>query len=284
MLGIDASALAVAAAVLLAVRCASAISGVVEISQASVLKDGGRFPYTITAPGSYRLTSNLDVTADTGNNTAAEDRDAIVVYASDVVIDLNGFAILGPLVCSNTPPGCTPFRGSGQGVTHSSYSLTNITVRNGSVRGMGGDGVDLGLFDGTARVEHVHASSNGGTGIQAGVFPGFGAYDLLSSCYSRGNDGIQAEYLGGNNGGGVVSGSTLLGGNIAAYRGGYLFTENVLARSSSVFPLSEGAPAIEAFSTSAYRRNLLASPVDPVIRGGATQLGLNLCNGDTVCP
>ncbi len=314
MLRVDASAFAVAAAVLFAARGASAISGVIEISQAGVLKNGGHFPYWITAPGSYRLTSNLDVTADTGNIEAAANRHAIIVSASDVVIDLNGFALLGPLVCSNATLGCSPFPGAGDGVALSSRMLTNITVRNGSVRGLGADGIDLGVFDGNSRVDHVHASSNGRMGIEAGVvvgcsatsnygygiyanvirdsvavdnvFPGLGGSKFLSSSYSKGNDGLQTEYLGGNNGYGVVSGNTLLGGDVAAFRygGSPLFSENLLTRSSSVFPLSEGAPAVDGSGAAAYRRNLLASPVDPVIRGGATQLGLNLCNGETVCP
>ncbi len=64
-----------------------AVDGVIEINQAAVNAAGG-FPFVINTPGSYRLTGNLTVPAETT---------AIQIAASQVTLDLNGFAILGPL-------------------------------------------------------------------------------------------------------------------------------------------------------------------------------------------
>lgn len=65
--------------------------GRVEINQASVVEAGG-FPYTINAPGSYVLTSDLIVSVDVT---------AISIATDDVTLDLNGFRIAGPHSAGN---------------------------------------------------------------------------------------------------------------------------------------------------------------------------------------
>ncbi len=122
--------------------------GVVLVNQARVEGSGG-FPFDITQAGTYRLTSNLDVTgaADPPNTTA------ITVNSSDAVfIDLNGFSIVGPGSAGN---------GNGieilAGLGHS--------IRNGIIRGMGGDGIDSPTAD-LVHVEAVTAVDNGGVGIR----------------------------------------------------------------------------------------------------------------------
>ena len=50
------------------------------------------FPVIISLSGSYRLTGNLTVP---NANT-----DAIDIVADNVTIDLNGFSIIGPVVCN----------------------------------------------------------------------------------------------------------------------------------------------------------------------------------------
>ena len=57
-----------------------AVDGTVLINQSTVM--GGGFPYHITQPGSYRLSGNLVVPALTNG---------IVIAASHVTLDLNGF-------------------------------------------------------------------------------------------------------------------------------------------------------------------------------------------------
>src|SRR5262245_58659019 len=77
---------------------ALAVDGQVLITQARALAGGVTagdtpgFPVTISEPGSYKPGSNLIV--PDGNT------DGIVITTSHVTIDLNGFAILGPVDCS----------------------------------------------------------------------------------------------------------------------------------------------------------------------------------------
>jgi hypothetical protein len=145
-----------------------AVDGVVDINQARA-KAGGvtpgdapLFPVTINQPGSYRLTGNLDVT-DAGarpGGTAAENTTAIKVTAMNVTIDLNGFTILGPAVCSGVPTSCTLI-GTGEGID--AFSANNVNVLNGTIQGMGIRGITLN----SGRVDGVTAQNNGGFGIQA---------------------------------------------------------------------------------------------------------------------
>ena len=97
---------------------AGASDGVIEINQARAMAGGitpddfGGFPVTISASGSFRLTSDLTVAANFG---------AIYVTASDVTIDLNGFTIYG-----------------GGGSIADGISIPgvqNIEIKNGTIRG-----------------------------------------------------------------------------------------------------------------------------------------------------
>ncbi|MCA9292408.1 MAG: right-handed parallel beta-helix repeat-containing protein [Phycisphaerales bacterium] len=100
--------------------------------------------YRITQPGSYYLTGKV-----AGENA----RHGIEIAASGVTIDLNGFEVLGKA-------------GSLNGITISISSLSNICVRNGSVRNWGSHGIDLS--ENSARgiiVEGVSSTDNGGHGI-----------------------------------------------------------------------------------------------------------------------
>jgi len=143
---------------------AFAVDGQIAITQAKAMAgsvtpgDAPGFPVSITQPGSYVLSSVL-VVPDA--NTSA-----IVIAADHVTLDLNGFAILGPVDCSGglLPCAGTPgnlFNG-GRGVTTDAVRF-NITIRNGTVQGMGGTGIRL---EGDSHlVEYVHARSNGFGGI-----------------------------------------------------------------------------------------------------------------------
>ena len=75
-------------------------------------------PYTINQPGSYYLSRNLTMTADSNG---------ITVKADNVTIDLMGFTLKG--------------RGTGEkdGITMNGRS--NVEVRNGTVENWGGAGV-----------------------------------------------------------------------------------------------------------------------------------------------
>ncbi len=133
---------------LLGASVAGAIDGVIEIHSA---------PFTVSQPGSYRLTRNLDLSA------ASVSTSAITVASDDVTIDLGGFTIQGPVTCTGSPVSSCSATGSGRGIAASTH--TNIVVTHGVVRGFGNAGVDVG---GNSRVEDVHVSHNGSSGIVAG--------------------------------------------------------------------------------------------------------------------
>jgi hypothetical protein len=138
------STLPLAVAILLASAAtpAAAVDGVIEINQAAALAGGitpgdtPGFPVTLSQPGSYRLTGNLDTTGLPN----AQDVTVIRVTASDVSIDLNGFAIVGPVTCTGMPvTSCTansPLPGlgvqAGSGVTNLAVACARCNREKGS--------------------------------------------------------------------------------------------------------------------------------------------------------
>ncbi len=163
---------------------AHAVDGVMLIDQNRALAgnvtpgDMPGFPVTITLSGSYRLSGNLTVP---DANTSA-----IVVAGgvTGVTIDLNGFTISGPTVCGSFPIVCSPV-GSGIGVS-APLGARAVTVRNGTIVGMGRSAVQLestlntidnitaisnglvGIFANTATVTHNRATKNGFNGLLVG--------------------------------------------------------------------------------------------------------------------
>jgi hypothetical protein len=193
---------------------AFAVDGIVLISQTNALLgnvtpgDAPGFPVTISQPGSYRLSSNL--TVPDANTTA------IQVTGDNVTIDLNGFSILGPVVCVGEPvTSCSP-NGPGAGIV--TFSRMFVTVMNGTVRGMGA-GI---FFQGPAHVEHVKAIGNGSFGIIATDT----AVVTSSTAIQNGGDGIVVQgssivtgsYASGNLGNGI-SVQGVASGNVALQNG-----------------------------------------------------------------
>jgi hypothetical protein len=128
----------------------------------------------ISQPGSYYLSANV---------TGASGIDGIVIQADNVTLDLNGFSVIGA-------------PGSGYGIsvpgTHS-----NITIRNGVVRGWAGDGFNA-ADDQNVRLESVTFSNN----TVSGAVTGRNA--IVDSCIAASNslDGFQVGE------GGVIRKST----------------------------------------------------------------------------
>ena len=129
---------------------ALAVDGVMEINQARAisgdkyLSDPPGFPVTINYPGSYILTSNLDVPKGTNG---------IVIKTSKVKVDLNGFVIAGQ--------GGT----SGRGITSmetGSGLHDNIKICNGIVANMAEEGVFVGSY---SHIENMEVYDNEGHGI-----------------------------------------------------------------------------------------------------------------------
>jgi hypothetical protein len=181
------------------------VDGVVLINQSIALAGGVTpgdttgFPVTISVSGSYQLSGNLVV--PDANTTA------IQITANNVTIDLNGFSIIGPVVCSGFPTSCVP-AGTGTGIDGGSFN--GVTVLHGVVTGMGGGGI--GLFGIGARVEEIRALGNGGIGIAVGSatvsfseasnngFIGFDGEGMFISDTAtfNGSHGMQLEFAAGS--------------------------------------------------------------------------------------
>jgi hypothetical protein len=153
---------------------AFAVDGVILIDQNRAMAggvtpgDSAGFPVTISVSGSYRLSGNLTVP---NVDTTAID---ITNSANAVTIDLNGFSINGPVSCEldiNQPGNPTVCNAAatdgsifGPGVGIRSLADETLTVRNGTIRGMG----RFALFQSGGAyviIENVHARENALGGI-----------------------------------------------------------------------------------------------------------------------
>jgi len=210
--------------------------------------DDPGFPITISQPGSYRLTGNL--TVPDINTTAIE------ITTSSVTIDLNGFSIIGPVVCSRETNTC-PVPGSGVGIRGGDpISTRGIRVTNGTVRGMGNIGIQL-VGDGGS-VERVTAEGNAALGIavQGAIVSstasrngGIGLIGLIirdSSALQNATDGIVIDA------GGVAS------GNVSSFNGGTgIFAQYATVTGNTLF-LNRGA-AISGYCPSVISGNNIVS-------------------------
>ena len=284
---------------------AHAGDGVIEINQAKAEAGGVTpgdtegFPVTISESGSYRLTGNLTVPDE--NTTGIE------ITADDVTLDLNGFAIEGPTVCSGNPLSCSP-TGSGDGVFSTSAN-TNITVVNGTIRGMGDRGITLPRNP--TRVEHIHATSNGGIGIlAAGIVTGStagsngGAGIFLLGGLATGND---VRFNGGNgiscDGATTVTGNTVhfnndvgisvlvgtVAGNTVFSNGGKGITVTGTGSVVGNTVRLNGGFQPSGFQLSlssnvGYSDNVIQPGVGASTVSGGVVMGKNVCNGNTTCP
>lgn len=116
--------------------------------------------YRITQPGSYYLT---------GNVTGVAGKSGIEVAVSGVTIDLCGFQLDGSLSGANR-----------SGITDSSLSFSNVTIRNGTIIGWQDAGITL--TSAGVRIESVTASENG-VGIE------LGDSSIVTHCVTRNNSG-----------------------------------------------------------------------------------------------
>lgn len=192
-----------------------AADGVVLIDQNQAMQgnvtpgDDPGFPVTISQPGSYRLTGNLTL-AD-ANTTA------ILITADHVTIDLGGFSIIGPVVCTANATKCA--RGAGIGIQAGDIGTLGrrgTRVLNGSISGMGLDGIQI--TGDASSVEKINADNNGGNGIW---LTGGNVVDSVASV--NGSSGIVATSVRGStafqNRGDGIRVTELATGNIASANG-----------------------------------------------------------------
>lgn len=235
---------------------ASAGEGVVEISQTCALQTGcfagdtPGFPVTIAAAGSYRLTSNLVIPND--------DTDGIRISTSDVGIDLNRFAIIRSSCLDNNTI-CRPNAGTGNGIETTAVSTRGLSVRNGSITGVGNSAVVLGE---QAEVRDVLVRWNGGDAIVVGL----GSTVANAVVFQNGGDGIVADS------GSSVSDSTIYDNSADGIEtgGGCSVQRNTVRSNTGV--------ALRLGSQSAYRENTLTGNGGGCVTGGVSA-GDNGCNG-----
>jgi hypothetical protein len=227
------SSVAVVSIMLLCGSAHATDDGVVLINQAKAIAGGltpgdtPGFPVTISKPGSYKLSSNLTISRV--NTTGIE------ITSDDVTLDLNGFTIQGPTVCtpgSNNSVSCSP---AGSGVGVNAPTEANIAVTNGVVRGMGAHGINLAGPN--ARADNIQAYSNGGNGISAAAGShntsanngGVGIAITTGSnntSASNGGDGIDASASGmannsvSNNNGGIGINAGTANNNVSSNNNG----------------------------------------------------------------
>jgi hypothetical protein len=142
-------------------------------------------PFSISQPGSYYLTTNLNVT--TG--------DAITISANDVTFNLNGFTI------SSTRPSASFDAGIVIG-----GGFSDVTILNGHIKGgvtnnagvYGGSGFGYGINDGGAQNFNIHVTGVSVSGcLYSGIFLGNNNSTIVESCTVRnvGQYGIYAQSI-----------------------------------------------------------------------------------------
>jgi hypothetical protein len=243
-----------------------AVDGITLIDQNKALAgsvtpgDAPGFPVTISLPGSYRLSGNLTV--------PSADTNAVVIAANTpgVVLDLNGFSILGPTQCSGFPLACAP-TGAGIGVSLASGAgdtSRGVAVRNGTVMGMGSIGIYLTSSGGA--VENVTLISNGGGGIliELGTATGNRIIKNGGSGIFGGNSVITQNMISGNRGIGIDVNDSIVLNNAMITNGSLGLNASNTGFASNVFSSNNGS-----FANPQY--------------AGRVPIGPNVCDG-SVCP
>lgn len=305
---------------------AHAVDGVIEINQVKAMAgevtpgDAPGFPVTLSEPGSYRLTSNLEV--------PTPDTRAIDIVHSKVTVDLNGFTVGA---CLTDGVGCIS-AGNERGI-YAGSTREGVVVRNGNVRGFSGHGISLGRG---GRVEHVRVESVGGKGVfvwddaivrhvvvqHAGSdgihiqgratvtdsrVRGSGnhgisltAYENLTGGLVRGNSVEDAGGDGINAAAAVVRDNAVLNSSVVGIRclGGCVVEANTSHFNSTGYSLSNGTvvgnvaagntnAGFYCATTTAVGHNIAQGNnggVGNPQMDGCTEIDTNICDGDIVCP
>ena len=281
-----------ALALLLLTSLAHAGDGVVELSQERALAgnaelgDAPGFPLSLTAPGAYRLTGNLQAPAG---------QQAIELLSEGIDLNLGGFAVSGQQSCAGfTASTLTCTNAHGADGIYTEFPLNR--VHNGSVQGF-----DIGVH--LQHMSHVHNVK-----VRYNVI-GIQVLDatIVTHCSAQLNSshGIQTDvhsvvqgnqaYLNAGHGLSANKGSVVL--HNAASRNGLtgfetLSGRSVIANNTSTsngdngFRASAGSVLLGNLATgngnlgfwlnanAAYGDNHLLDPVS-----GGQQIGPNLCSG-----
>jgi hypothetical protein len=165
----------------------------------------------------------------------------------------------------------------------------NINIRNGSVRGMGGEGVSIDSTVYTrkrsALIERLQIFDNGGTGI-------FLTTGVVTHCnvYQNGFDGIRVSGHGfynatisfnyaSNNGGHGIYGGGVVSHNTANFNAfGGICCSVTMIYNTLLNNIGYGITS----DSGGYMGNVMAQNSSGSVHGASRSMGQNLCNG-TVC-
>jgi hypothetical protein len=168
----------------LTLLCASSGFAQTLINQSNI----SSFPYVISIPGSYKLTSNLAVTTP--------GTDAIYIVTNDVTLDLGGYTISGPLVCNSASCNVSS---TSMGV---SANNAGAVVQNGFIKGFEycvmqymGRVQDLTVSSCQTSISAVIATVHHNV-VTGCMYAGIQAYYSViseNSVYGNGNYGVISE-------------------------------------------------------------------------------------------
>lgn len=261
--------------IVLAPACLFAVDGQVLINQATVNAAGG-FPYVISQPGSYKLSGNLVVSDPT--------KDAIVIAHDFVTLDFGGFSIIGTADCSSGS--CSGANATHGGVitsnpTSSPAPFFNITIRNGTIQGMG---YGIYLWGDSNTVEDMNIRSNTAAGITL-LRPDIGGVlQTVKNCNVNLNEegvDIDGGQVTSNNVSGNRAWGVGIGGGAALVNHNVIFGNHDEGLTAVVFNLAKNNITV-SYSNNTFKNN--APDVAPSGLGAVlVNAGQNVC-GVSLCP
>ncbi len=246
------------------------IDGVIEINQTCATQlgcfsgDSGGYPVSIdgTSGNSYKLTSDLII--PDANTTG------IQINSANIQLDLNGFSIIRSdcLVVTDANFNYRPNTGSGYGIFVSATFYYGISIKNGSVIGMGNKG--LFIPGRNSIIKNIHVRWNRREGIDAGN-------DIMminNRAFENGGNGlecsafclIQANVSNKNLGDGIQAST------------GSMVMSNMLSDNTGF-----GLNFVFSGSSGAFRENVMRSNAEGTVNFGL-DLGNNNCDTGVVCP
>ncbi|MCV2422694.1 hypothetical protein [Paucibacter sp. DJ2R-2] len=233
---------------------AHAVDGVVLIDAARVNAAGG-FPYRISQSGSYRLASNLNVGLFSPVN--AIEVGAVGVNLS-VTIDFNGFTVVGSPVCDFNAQGDVMCNAPGAGSGVYVQANAAVTVVNGTVRGMGNQGI---ACMGSCRVENMTLANNGGYAVSMGKGGVLKHSTVLLNRFGVAATGalLQGNVLQFNQGNAINASTSNVLGNVVSGNGGFGLAGSSNGYANNLFSLNNGGNA------------------SPQVSSGNVQTGGNVC-------
>ncbi|WP_437484939.1 right-handed parallel beta-helix repeat-containing protein [Sorangium sp. So ce1014] len=219
--------------------------------------DAPGFPVTLTTPGSYVLSSDLVVpSGQTG-----------VTLIAGSSLDLNGFAIRGPVVCTGEP------------VTSCSGTLTGVGLNLGSrgrayggrIEGFGSHGVSTGA---DARLYDLIVAQNGGHGVVLSTNASIERSTIVRNLLS----GVRGTSGGGDV---EVSRSTIRGnGQYGLDISSGLVLQNRVISNGFEGLVSNSGDSNASYALNFFNRN---NGSGAEVTGGLA-IGCNTMNSTAVCP